>query len=234
MKAVANGNKTYAIVRHHDEQHPLATPMFTYQYVATHQTSLERQIKESLLIESYPCDNVLNGKGEWGANLVPRASFSEATAGNIAHTRRLNRIGNMSNNTQNLNHNTDKSSVQNEKENEFNMQFRQRKRKRREIELATASAVDVVTPEQQEEERTTPGNRIPGLGNSLPRQGKVTQRRIIQRSSYRKPVCADKNGQQKLMFINGKLSLTLNHRNYEVKTSETCAKLNLPRPEGQP
>ena len=44
------------------------------------------------MIDDYPCDNILNGKGEWGANLVPRPRFEDgnmaATPGNNA---RLNR-----------------------------------------------------------------------------------------------------------------------------------------------
>ena len=40
-------------------------------------SALERQIRESIAIETFPCKNILNGKGEWGTNLIPRARFDE-------------------------------------------------------------------------------------------------------------------------------------------------------------
>ena len=69
---------------HHGED-----AMFTFHYISSYMTSLERQIRESLEIDSYKCDNILNGKGEWGCNLVPRASYSENSNKNLHHN--LNR-----------------------------------------------------------------------------------------------------------------------------------------------
>ena len=50
LKALATKNEAYATVRHYSEQHPEATPSFTFHYVASYMTSLERQIRESMAI----------------------------------------------------------------------------------------------------------------------------------------------------------------------------------------
>ena len=65
-RAIETMNEAYAIVRHHKESHENETPMYTYHHMGSHTTALERQIKESLLIENYDCHEILNGKGEWG------------------------------------------------------------------------------------------------------------------------------------------------------------------------
>ena len=55
-KAIETLNGSYASVRHHLASHGDETPMFTYHIMGTHTTSLERQIKEGLLIEKYDCN----------------------------------------------------------------------------------------------------------------------------------------------------------------------------------
>ena len=77
LRAIETHNSTYATVRHHDETHLGSEPMFTFHQMGQYNTSLERQIRESWLIENYECTNILNGKGEWGTNLVPRARFTD-------------------------------------------------------------------------------------------------------------------------------------------------------------
>ena len=64
-------------MRHHLETHQDKVPMHTFHQVGQYQSSLERQIQESILIDTFGCDNILNGKGEWGANLVPRPLFED-------------------------------------------------------------------------------------------------------------------------------------------------------------
>ena len=74
LNALKTKNEAYATIRHHKEFHETdKDPMFTFHWVAGYGTSIERQIRESLLIDTYKCNNIVNGKGEWGANLVPRA-----------------------------------------------------------------------------------------------------------------------------------------------------------------
>ena len=77
QNALRTRNLNYATFRHSNEMHPGASPLFTFHYEATYATSLERQIRESLVIESSECDIPLNGKGEWGTNIVPRANFED-------------------------------------------------------------------------------------------------------------------------------------------------------------
>ena len=47
-------------------------PSFSFHLISKHRTALERQIWESLYIEHEECDELLNGKGEWGLNILPR------------------------------------------------------------------------------------------------------------------------------------------------------------------
>ena len=68
-------DRSYATIRHHEESHPGTEPLFTFHHMGTFMSSIERQIRESITIENFTCDNILNGKGEWGENLVPQASF---------------------------------------------------------------------------------------------------------------------------------------------------------------
>ena len=52
--------------------------LYTFHLMGSYTTSIERQIRESLAIENEICDNILNGKGEWVVNIVPRANFEPA------------------------------------------------------------------------------------------------------------------------------------------------------------
>ena len=81
-QALRTLNPAYATVRHTMEQHAGLLPAYTFHYHSSHMSSTERQIKESIKIEDYECDFILNSKGEWGTNLVPRPRFDEATPGN--------------------------------------------------------------------------------------------------------------------------------------------------------
>ena len=72
--AIRTRNSNYAIVKHweettKDQEDP---PKFSYHLISRHRSALERQIWESLYIENEECDILLNGKGEWGLNIVPR------------------------------------------------------------------------------------------------------------------------------------------------------------------
>ena len=49
---------------------------FEFKLVGTHKTSLERQIKEALLIEHTPNENLMNSKAEWGFNAIPRVRIA--------------------------------------------------------------------------------------------------------------------------------------------------------------
>ena len=72
MNALKTGNLTYAIVKHHTNEHSGSIPDFTFKLHKTHKTSLERQIKEALLIEHTDNKSLMNSKSEWGFNSIPR------------------------------------------------------------------------------------------------------------------------------------------------------------------
>ena len=67
-------NSNYAVVKHWQENHRELEepPDYKYQLISSHRTATERQIWESLYIENEKCDILLNGKGEWGLNVLPR------------------------------------------------------------------------------------------------------------------------------------------------------------------
>ena len=74
--ALKNKNKTYSVVKHWVDHHPdlKSPPQFSYHLIGKHMSAVERQIKECLIIEkeSRLVDNLFNGKGELGMNVVPR------------------------------------------------------------------------------------------------------------------------------------------------------------------
>lgn len=47
-------------------------PEFKFTMTGRHKNSLARQITEALQIENETCDNLVNGKEEWGRNMIPR------------------------------------------------------------------------------------------------------------------------------------------------------------------
>ena len=85
--ALRNRNKTYAVVKHWLECHPESKtpPEYSYHLLGKHRSAVERQIKEGLAIEkeSREADNLLNGKGEWGLNVVPRLQSEKDRLGVI-------------------------------------------------------------------------------------------------------------------------------------------------------
>ena len=85
--ALRNKNKTYAVVKHWLECHPESKtpPEYSYHLLGKHRSAVERQIKEGLAIkkESREAYNLLNGKGEWGLNVVPRLQSEKDRLGVI-------------------------------------------------------------------------------------------------------------------------------------------------------
>ena len=190
-QAVNQMNLNYAIVRHHQETHPDKTPMFTYHFISSYMTSIERQIRESLCIEHTDCDMIMNGKGEWGAHFVPRANYNSEnpTFGNTISSSKLNRIGNITKT------NTDAPSPSNNLATDsntsmlpgnsvFEAQFHQRKKRKRAIAIGNREATEStasehhvkVHKEQQDGAKlATPmhsdlSGNIPSLGNRMQHQ----------------------------------------------------------------
>ena len=74
VEALRDKNKSYAITKHwlnshKDLENP---PNYKYQIVGSHLTAIQRQITEGLTIESFDPDHLINGKGEYGSNKIPR------------------------------------------------------------------------------------------------------------------------------------------------------------------
>ena len=72
VRSNAEGN---AMAKHAIEFHPEMEeekPVFTYEVISSYKSSLARQLREALLIEREECTTIMNTKGEWGINLVPR------------------------------------------------------------------------------------------------------------------------------------------------------------------
>ena len=75
--AINTGNRNYAAVCHHLEQHPGKDMHFGFRLNRQHRSSLERQISEALLMETLEVDTLMNSKAEWGFNQIPRASYTD-------------------------------------------------------------------------------------------------------------------------------------------------------------
>ena len=73
-QALKNKDSSYGIVRHWKDVHPNLDepPRYNFTQLKRHKTCLERQIFEALAIEGADCQTLMNGKGEWGRNLIPR------------------------------------------------------------------------------------------------------------------------------------------------------------------
>ena len=119
--------------------------MYTFHQMGQYKTSLERQIRESLIIDSYDCDNVLNGKGEWGHNLVPRARFDETDGPQFTKTRlNRNRPDSIENSRQNASQDASEETGNNQETDisasHFENQLSQRRKKRKQMNAETSLA----------------------------------------------------------------------------------------------
>ena len=77
-QALKSKNTKYAVVKHWQMDHGDQDdpPKFSYNLVGTYRTAIERQIMEAIAIEDETCDQILNGKGEWGTNHLPRLKLT--------------------------------------------------------------------------------------------------------------------------------------------------------------
>ena len=74
ITALRTKNPNYAIVKHWQTNHPQmeTPPNFKFEVVERCHSSLERQIKEAIHIRNEECDVLMNGRGEWGLNIIPQ------------------------------------------------------------------------------------------------------------------------------------------------------------------
>ena len=139
LQALEDGNMNFAIVKHWKQDHGDLNdpPAFKFETTGSHQTAISRQLTEALNIEEARegCDKILNGKGEYGGNKVPRLKITvedtivdpQDAAINVYHT-----VHSSAKRTQN-------HSVQ-PTDSHFDTQFCQRKKRRKlEAMLSTVS-----------------------------------------------------------------------------------------------
>ena len=71
---VRSKSESNAMARHWIHEHPdlQEPPEYSFEVIKKHRTSLERQLNEALTIDQEDCDLLLNAKGEWGFNLIPK------------------------------------------------------------------------------------------------------------------------------------------------------------------
>ena len=105
---------------HSDSQNP---PNYSYEVMAQYKSSLQRQLMEALLIEREQCDNIMNGKGEWGINLVPRLKVDdESEYRRVKMTDKTNK------------RDRDNTNETDTDRDQFNNQLSQRKRAKRDMQ----------------------------------------------------------------------------------------------------
>ena len=73
-QALTSKNQNYAIVKHWLKEHPTLEepPKYSYKLLGTFKSAIHRQITEAIMIDSQDQTTIINGKGEWGTNKVPR------------------------------------------------------------------------------------------------------------------------------------------------------------------
>ena len=74
VQALKDKNQKYAIVKHWLESHHNLEdpPKYKFEVLGTHLTTKSRQLSEGLAIESHETEHLINGKGEYGSNRIPR------------------------------------------------------------------------------------------------------------------------------------------------------------------
>ena len=74
--ALETSNTSYAVVKHQINDHPNSSNHnFKFKVHESYQNSLERQIKEAILIDKEDPAVKLNSKAEWGLNSIPRVTI---------------------------------------------------------------------------------------------------------------------------------------------------------------
>ena len=66
------GDISYAVAKHQLNDHKGQDHNFTFKVHQSYKSSLERQIRETILIDSEDPEAKLNSKDEWGLNSIPR------------------------------------------------------------------------------------------------------------------------------------------------------------------
>ena len=142
----------------------------------------------------------MNGKGEWGTNLVPRATFDPGNNNSGGNKLNRNRRHQESGNSGNTDMNSDLTF----EPDDFSMQFSQRKKRKREDRQHLATLQQdkhVATPEVSESTK---------VGNSIPEHPGVASVSMATVCAIKKAQKVSKKSQSMLCIRNGKLSFNNN------------------------
>ena len=139
QQALETANQKYAVVKHwlqdHSQQEP---PKFKFEIISSHQTAIARQISEGLEIEKADPLTLINGKGEYGSNSIPR--FKMTINDEIVGLNQIN--PNPENTTcQNDEATINPKRANSDDQNYFSKQFSQRKRAKKEARASTESLI---------------------------------------------------------------------------------------------
>ena len=74
VQALRDKNAKYAVTKHWLEAHKDLEnpPKYQFKVLGSYLTAIQRQISEGLAIESHDPETLINGKGEYGSNRIPR------------------------------------------------------------------------------------------------------------------------------------------------------------------
>ena len=75
--ALEAGDKEYAVVKHMANCHPNTQWSFKFDLHGSWKSSLERQVREAMLIDGTPREHLMNSKSEWGNNSIPRVIIGQ-------------------------------------------------------------------------------------------------------------------------------------------------------------
>ena len=98
LQALNSSNEKYAIVKHWKKEHTEMNdpPDFKFEVLSSHMTAIQRQLSEGLAIEAHDPETLINGKGEYGSNRIPRYKMTledeilgknQGTSTNIFHPK---------------------------------------------------------------------------------------------------------------------------------------------------
>ena len=175
-------------MKHHSEMHSDREPLFTFHFVSSFMSSIERRIKEGLAIERMDYDIVMNNKGEWGTNVIPRPTFE---GNNVAiNATQAGNTATSFGNTAVRKHNPQNAETQ---EGTFEGQFHQRKKKRRRETKAEASELATTS-------RSLATTLATDVGGNQPGNSRITKPPLAtEQVQEERTVCANKQSFSRTM-----------------------------------
>ena len=78
MQALLDHNQNKDVVKNWEKGHPNSQdpPRFKFEVVSSHTSAISRQLSEGLKIEACDPTTLINGRGEYGSNRIPRMKLT--------------------------------------------------------------------------------------------------------------------------------------------------------------